>query len=123
MAEQGLEARLQTLAPSDGFIAYVKMSVLSGIVVACPWIFFHLWQFFAAGPYQHERRFVIFAALSSAFLFISGIVFFIFVIAPNTLRFFIVFNKKLLNVGSVFTFEKHLSFIASMMLDYILYLN
>ncbi len=116
MTEVGLDPRLQTLAPSDGFIMYMKISVLGGIVLSAPWIFHHLWQFFAMGLYPKERRFVFFAVPSSALLFVGGVIFFITVVAPITLRFFIVFNKKMLGVDSTFTFENYVSFLIHMSL-------
>lgn len=116
MISESLEPRLQSLAPSDGFITYVKISVLAGVILASPWIFYHLWQFVAAGLYPAEKRLVNIAAPVSAFLFASGAAFFITIVAPLTLRFFIVFNKKLLGIDSAFTFEKYISFVINMML-------
>ena len=116
MISQGLEPRLQSLAPSDGFVTYIKISVLAGVILASPWIFYHLWQFLAAGLYPAEKRLVNIAAPISAFLFASGAAFFITIVAPFTLRFFIIFNKKLLGIDSAFTFEKYISFIINMML-------
>ncbi|MHC4757718.1 MAG: twin-arginine translocase subunit TatC [Planctomycetota bacterium] len=116
MIKQGLEPRLQTLAPSDGFITYIKISILAGFTLASPWVFYHLWRFVAAGLYVSEKRVVGFAVPISTLLFVSGVVFFIIVVAPFTLRFFIIFNKKMLGVDSAFTFEKYISFIINMML-------
>jgi len=42
--------------------------------------------------------------------------FFLEVVAPFTLKFFIVFNKKLLGAESSFTFQKYVSFITQMIL-------
>ena len=116
MVSEGLEPRLQSLAPSDGFVTYVKISALAGVILASPWIFYHLWQFVAAGLYPVEKRAVNVAAPISALLFATGAAFFITIVAPFTLRFFIVFNKKLLGIDSAFTFEKYVSFVINMML-------
>jgi sec-independent protein translocase protein TatC len=116
MISEGLEPRLQSLAPSDGFITYLKITSLAGIALASPWIFYHLWRFVAAGLYTEEKRLVHLAAPLSVILFVSGAAFFIMFIAPFTLRFFIRFNKVLLGVDSAFTFEKYISFITNMIL-------
>lgn len=116
MVSEGLEPRLQSLAPSDGFITYIKVSILAGVILASPWSFYHLWQFIATGLYPREKRFIRIAVPMSAFLFISGVFFFIMIVAPLTLRFFIVFNKVLLGIDSVFTFEKYIFFIINMTL-------
>ena len=116
MVSEGLEPRLQILAPSDGFITYIKIAAFAGVVLAAPWIFYHLWQYVATGLYPHEKRLVNIAAPISAFLFVSGAFFFLEVVAPFTLKFFIVFNKKLLGAESSFTFQKYVSFITQMIL-------
>jgi len=116
MISEGLEPRLQSLAPSDGFITYLKITSLAGIALSSPWIFYHLWRFIAAGLYPKEKRLVHFIAPASVILFISGAAFFFMFIAPLTLRFFIRFNKTLLGIDSAFTFEKYISFITNMTL-------
>ena len=116
MTAAGLEPRLQSLAPSDGFITYVRISVLTGLILSSPWAFYHLWRFIAAGLYSSEKRLINLAVPVSTALFISGSLFFIMVVAPFTLRFFIIFNQKMLGIDSAFTFEKYISFIVSMML-------
>jgi sec-independent protein translocase protein TatC len=116
MVSEGLEPRLQILAPSDGFITYIKISVFAGVVLAAPWIFYQLWQYIATGLYSKEKRLVNIAAPISAFLFVSGAFFFLKVVAPFTLRFFIVFNKTILGAESSFTFQKYVSFITQMIL-------
>jgi len=116
MVSEGLEPRLQILAPSDGFVTYIKIAAFAGVVLAAPWIFYHLWQYIATGLYPKEKRFVNIAAPISAFLFVSGAFFFLEVVAPFTLQFFIVFNKKALGAESSFTFQKYVSFITQMIL-------
>lgn len=118
MVSENLEPRLQILAPSDGFITYIKISVFAGFTLAAPWIFYHLWQYIATGLYPSEKRLINLAVPISAFLFISGTFFFLEIVAPFTLRFFIVFNKTLLGAESSFTFQKYISFITQMMLTF-----
>ena len=112
----GPEARLQTLAPADGFVSYIKISLITGLIVSSPWVFYHLWMFIVAGLYPHEKRYVYLAAPFSAMLFISGAVFFITIIAPITLSFLVKFNEKMLGANSMFTFQNYISFITHLML-------
>ena len=76
----GPQVRLQTLAPADGFISYVKIALVTGLIVSSPWVFYHIWMFIAAGLYLKEKRYVYIAAPFSAALFITGALFFIFVV-------------------------------------------
>jgi len=112
----GSEARLQTLAPTDGFISYIKVGFISGLIVSSPWVFYHLWMFVAAGLYPHERKYVRLAAPFSALLFVCGALFFMLIVAPLTLKFLIKFNENMLGVSSRFTFQHYISFITQLML-------
>ncbi len=112
----GQEARLQSISPVDGFVSYMQIALIAGIILASPWIFFQLWQFIAAGLYPNEKRYVYKSIPFSAGLFIIGALTFIFGIAPRTLQFFVFFNKQFLGVSSNFTFANYISFIGMMML-------
>jgi len=112
----GQEARLQSIAPADGFISYMETCMVAGTVIASPWIFYQLWLFIAAGLYPNEKRYVYMAIPFSAGLFITGALFFIFIIAPLTLRVLTIFNKNVLRITSNWTFPNYLSFVATMML-------
>ena len=116
MISQGQEPRLQTLAPADGFISYVKVAILAGVLLSSPWIFYHFWQFVASGLYPKEKKYIYVVVPMSAMLFISGALFFIKVVSPLTLRFFTVFNKEMLGIDSAFTFQNYLSFITNLTL-------
>jgi sec-independent protein translocase protein TatC len=112
----GKAARLQSLAPADGFTSYMEISVMAGVIIASPWIFYQLWMFISSGLYPHEKRYVYIVTPFSAGLFITGALFFVFVIAPVTLKFLVMFNKEVLGVDSNFTFQNYVSFITIMML-------
>jgi sec-independent protein translocase protein TatC len=114
----GAEVRLQTLAPADGFISYMKISLISGLIISSPWVFYHLWMFVAAGLYPNEKRYIYLAAPVSAALFVGGALFFILVVAPLTLNFLVKFNQKMLGVNSQFTFQNYISFITHLMLAF-----
>src|SRR5512137_175113 len=49
---------LITLSPTDGFTCYMTIGLVSGVILASPWIFYQAWQFVAAGLYPHEKRYV-----------------------------------------------------------------
>jgi sec-independent protein translocase protein TatC len=112
----GKDARLQILSPAEGFTSYMQIAGVSGVILASPWIFYQLWMFISAGLYPHERRYVYIAVPFSTILFVAGALLFLFLIAPLTLKFFVIFNREFLNVDSNYTFPKYISFIAIMML-------
>ena len=112
----GQEARLQSIAPTDGFVSYMEIAMIGAVVIASPWIFYQLWLFVSAGLYPNEKRYIYLAVPFSTILFVTGALFFIFVIAPLTLRFLVMFNKQVLGVASNFTFKSYVTFVATMML-------
>jgi sec-independent protein translocase protein TatC len=112
----GEEARLQTLAPADGIISYIKIALISGLILSSPWVFYQIWMFVAAGLYPHEKRYVHLATPFSATLFVTGALFFVLVVAPLTLRFLVKFNQRVLGVSSNFTFANYISFVTMLML-------
>jgi sec-independent protein translocase protein TatC len=107
--------RLVTLAPAEAFVSYMKISLISGLILTCPWVFYQLWMFVAAGLYEHERHYIRTAVPFSAILFIIGALFFLFVVAPISFDFFLRFND-LLGVASNWTLQKYVSFVTMLML-------
>jgi len=112
----GEDARLQTLAPADGIISFIKIALISGLILSSPWVFYQLWMFIAAGLYPNEKRYVHLAAPFSTALFVIGALFFILVVAPLTLGFLVKFNQRILGVSSNFTFANYISFVTMLML-------
>jgi sec-independent protein translocase protein TatC len=115
LAVMGEEARMQALGPADGFLSYVKISLITGLVISSPWVFYHIWMFVAAGLYQHEKRYVRYAVPFSAVLFITGSLFFIIVVAPLTLGFLVKMND-FLDLNSIYSFPLYISFMTHLML-------
>jgi len=108
-------ARLQVLAPADAFIAYMKVSFIAGLILTSPWVFYQLWMFVAAGLYPAERKYVHTAVPFSTALFVIGALFFLFVIAPLTLNFFLGFGD-LVGTASNWTLDRYISFVTVLML-------
>ena len=107
---------LQIIAVAAGFVSYVKIGLVTGLLLSSPWVFYQLWMFVAAGLYPHEKRYVYLAAPFSAVLFVAGALFFIVVVAPITLGFLVKFNERMLDVRSQFTFQHYISFVSHLML-------
>jgi len=89
----GLQPNLQALAPTDAFTAYLKISTLSALILAMPWVLHQAWRFVASGLYIRERRFLRGVVWASSGLFIIGVMFLYFVVLPLVLQFFISFNR------------------------------
>jgi sec-independent protein translocase protein TatC len=90
----GLQPNLQALSPTAGFLAYLKIGFLTGLVLATPWLIHQVWRFVSTGLYARERRFAKWLLAPSAGLFVLGVLFLYFVVLPIVLQFFISFNKR-----------------------------
>ena len=106
---------LSALAPADAFIGYMKISLVSGLILSSPWVFYQVWMFIAAGLYPTEKRYVHMAVPFSVSLFVVGALFFIYVVAPLSLTFFLKFGS-IINVAANWTFQKYVSFVCILML-------
>jgi sec-independent protein translocase protein TatC len=107
--------RLRTLGPTQGITSYILISLIAGLIISSPWVFYHLWMFVAAGLYPHERRYVHIAVPFSAVLFITGALFFMFVVAEISLAFLIKIDRWI-GLESNWTFPKYVMFVSSLML-------
>jgi sec-independent protein translocase protein TatC len=109
------DSSLISLAPAEAFMAYMKISLIAGLILTAPWVFYQIWMFIAAGLYPKERQYVYKAVPFSAGLFIIGALFFLFVIAWVTLKFFLLFGDTV-GVASQWTLQKYISFVTILML-------
>jgi sec-independent protein translocase protein TatC len=91
------DPRLQTksMGTYESFGVYVKASLLAGILLASPWIFYQIWHFVAAGLYPHERHYVHMYLPFSLGLFLLGAALAFFVVFEPVLKFLLSFNRSL----------------------------
>lgn len=106
---------LIVLGPADPFIVYMKIALIAALIISSPWVFYQIWMFVAAGLYPKERRYVHKAVPFSVLLFVTGALFFLFVVAPISLRFFLGF-ADFVGVKANWTLQKYVSFITTLML-------
>ncbi|HTI50417.1 MAG TPA: twin-arginine translocase subunit TatC [Planctomycetaceae bacterium] len=91
------QMRNESLIPrTDGvdeaFMIYLKVSLVVGLIISSPWIFFQIWQFVAAGLYPHERKYVYSYLPVSLGLFLGGAFFCFYLVIPYVLGFLFEFN-------------------------------
>jgi len=85
--------RLMTYDMLEGFLIWLKAGLLVGAIIASPGIFFHIWEFLAAGLYPHERRYVYLYLPLSVLLFIGGVSLAFFVIFELVINFLLTYNE------------------------------
>lgn len=86
---------ITTLSAQEAFGIYVKAALLTGVVLASPWIFYQLWTFVAAGLYPHEKRWVWLFLPISVGLFLAGVALAFFFVFDFVLDYLLEFNEWL----------------------------
>lgn len=83
------------LSMTEPFMIYLKAGLVSGLVLASPGIFWHIWAFVSSGLYPHERRYVYFFLPVSLVLFVGGAALAFFGVFHIVLKFLLTFNEAL----------------------------
>jgi sec-independent protein translocase protein TatC len=87
--------KIKTLNAQEAFTIWLKASIMTGVVISSPWIFFHVWTFVAAGLYPHERRYIHVFLPFSLVLFWAGAALAFFFVFGYVLDFLFGFNERL----------------------------
>lgn len=90
-----IQNKLLTFNAMEGFMIWLKAGLVAGVMIGSPGIFWHIWQFLAAGLYPHERRYVYWYLPLSLLLFFGGISLAFFVIFRLVLGFLLTYNLGL----------------------------
>ena len=120
--------------PGEAFSMYVTVSLITGAVIASPYIMYQVWKFIAPGLYSNEKRFAVPFVLFTTIGFVSGAAFNHYVAFPFMMIFFASFNsldvafmprledvfslyaKMLLGLGIIFQMPAVVFFLAKMKL-------
>jgi sec-independent protein translocase protein TatC len=78
---------LQTVKMAEQFSMHIMVSLIAGVVVAFPYIFWEFWTFFKPALYSSEKQHARGAVFFSSALFVTGILFGYFIIVPLSVHF------------------------------------
>lgn len=105
-----IEVRVQSLKPQEAFVIWIKAALVTGVVLASPYVFWHVWAFVAAGLYPHERRYVYVFLPFSILLFLAGSATAFFFVFTPVLDFLFSFND-MMNIDPDPRISEWLSFV------------
>jgi sec-independent protein translocase protein TatC len=118
--------------PGEAFSMYVTVSLITGAILASPFIMYQVWKFIAPGLYSNEKKFAIPFVLFTTIGFVLGAAFNHFIAFPFMMIFFASFNtqnvafmprledvfslysKMLLGLGDIFQMPAVVFFLAKM---------
>lgn len=103
------------LSPAELVTAYLRLSVLLGLVFASPVILWQVWAFVSPGLTGSERRSAMTALVAGFGFFLLGALFCYTIVLPMTLKFFYGFNASK-DITAAISFQNYMGFILSMLL-------
>lgn len=83
---------LITTEAFEYFMLWLKVGLLSGVLIAMPLVLYQVWLFVAPGLYSHEKRFAVPFVFFSSVCFFAGAAFSHYVAFPTTWMFFVNFT-------------------------------
>jgi sec-independent protein translocase protein TatC len=89
LANHGFPTKLKYLNPTDTFNIQLKIGLIVGVFIACPYLLYQVWGFISPGLYRNEKRFLLPFLFLSVGLFLCGGYFGYRVVFPVAMDFLI----------------------------------
>lgn len=102
------EGGLVFTAPTDKFMAFLKVSFLSGVIMATPVWVYQFWMFIAPGLYKNEKKYGMYFIFFGTLLFLVGVNFVYWVVYPVAFKFLLNFGGDI--DQAMITISDYLSF-------------
>jgi sec-independent protein translocase protein TatC len=109
------ELVLQNTQVSGMFMAHIKISIIAGLILAFPYIFFEFWRFVRPALHQNEQRHASGAIFYITILFLLGIAFGYYLITPLSINFLYTYQVSEI-VKNIPTLSSYVSLITSIVL-------
>lgn len=117
-AEEG--RRMIYTSLTEAFLTYLKVSFLSGFMVAFPFILWQAWLFVGPGLYAYEKKAIWPALVMSPLLFLLGASLAYYVVCPWAWQFFLSFEMPPSPHGLSLQLEARMSEYLSLILKLVL---
>ena len=114
-------------SPAEGFLAMFKLSLLGGVALATPILFYQIWSFIAPGLYAREKKFVIPFVGCSSGLFVGGGYFGWKLVFPLAFNYLLSFGGQIepvftdspdLKVQPTIMLTEYIDFVTRMLLGF-----
>lgn len=109
---ESIPVRMQSTTVSGQFSYALMMSILGGVVLSFPFIFYQLWAFVKPGLKQNEKSVAKGIVFYVSLLFFLGILFGYFIVTPLCIQFFGTFRMSS-QIENIFTINSYMSMILS----------
>lgn len=102
---------LTAIEVTENVVAFFRVSLLAGFILAFPVIFYQIIAFILPGLYPDERRMLYMFIPAATILFVGGVAFAYYVMLPNALPFLVGF----LGVQAKPRIENYISFVTNIL--------
>lgn len=107
---------LYYMRPAEAFMIYMKVALLSGLILSSPFILYELYSFVRPALTLRERRFTLICIPLSLVLFITGLLFSYSFVFPRGLEFFLGFAAG--KVNPLISMESYLDFMLMLVVPF-----
>lgn len=110
------QAVLRFAGPADAFVMYMKNSLIAGLLLASPVIFWQLWMFISPGLYKREKLLAVPFIVASTVFFVGGAIFGYVLVFPEAFKVLLGFGDDTL-VATLFV-KDYMPFFRRMLLAF-----
>ena len=116
-AKAASTVQLNKIGPGEAIMAYIKIAVTFGVLLASPIVLYQVWAFVFPALTQQERKFALPLFLTLVFFFLVGVVFAYFIVLPVIVQFAAgLFYGS--GVGNLWSIDKYAGFATGMLLAF-----
>ena len=101
------------LRPTEMFVTYFQVAMLTGVILAMPVIVYQLVRFVWPGLQVSERSYLIFIVPAATVSFVTGLAFSYYVLLPYALRYLVSFGGDL--VTAQWAISEYITFITTLL--------
>ncbi len=104
------------LGPAEAFWMHLKISLISGLILSLPVIFFQLWKFISPGLLPKERKYIMPFVVSASALFFAGAFFCFIIVLPFAMNFLLTYKTE--NLVPMISVGKYIDFCLKFILAF-----
>lgn len=106
---------LQSIEMSGQFTTHIMVSIIAGFIVAFPYVFWEIWRFIRPALSDVEQKTSRGIVIFTWMLFLTGVLFGYYVIAPLSVNFFVTYSISD-EVQNIFTLGTYISTVTTIVL-------
>ncbi len=108
------QARLYYTGLTDKFVIYLKVTVLTSMLVISPYLLYEVWRFISPALHRHEKRFLVPFLFLGTLSFVVGLAFAYYLVIPYGYKFLIEFGSP--TEQAIITLTEYFSLTLKLML-------